>query len=464
MKTRILRAAAVVWVLLACPSAGAPAPAERTLFLVLDCVPYSLVKRLTDPELGDAAMFQGLKGPIPLISSFPSTTSVALSGILEPFGLGISPGYEARFFDWNKRKVRGGGLLSFYRIDFPWRDFFDWNRKGPIRRMFGAARPIKSSIAWLDRSIGEFLDSDQSEFFVYIGSTDTLVHLRGPEALVEVFEALERLLAEARRKQPARPFRVVILSDHGIAGGEPLQNIWRAVRRQLKDGGWNPVQKIRHDSDVALSPFGLVSSFEAYVDSQNTREVARLLADVPGVELCTLPEAGGWTVFGESAEAHIKNRLSGGQSEWSYESKQGDPLGYLPILDRLRNAPNEFWFEDSRWLEASALADYPDALYRIARTYDLVANAASIACSLKRGFMFGAPKTGLAAKPAKGRLAWTHGALRRADTLGFIMSDRDDWNPPAAVRFDASLVPFALTMSQNRALSGDAGQGLQLNE
>ena len=75
----------------------------RTLLISLDAVPYWVVEEITDPELGDEAVFQDFKGPVPLISTFPSSTSVALVGLLQPLGLEKSPGYEARFFDWEQR-------------------------------------------------------------------------------------------------------------------------------------------------------------------------------------------------------------------------------------------------------------------------------------------------------------------------------------------------------------------------
>ena len=165
----------------------------------------------------------------------------------------------------------------------------------------------------------------------------------------------------------------------------------------MKENGLTPVNRLKNKSDVALTPFGLVSSFEAYVDSPDTRRVARLLVEVPGVELCTLPEEGGWTVFGEGSEARIRHRKFAGKDEWSYQPMQGDPLGYVSLVSRLKGKSTSVWIEDSRWLEASAFSDFPDALYRIARSYDLVENAASVVCSLEPGYMFGALRADYAA-------------------------------------------------------------------
>jgi hypothetical protein len=228
----------------------------------------------------------------------------------------------------------------------------------------------------------------------------------------------------------------------------------------MRENGWKPVKRLRGESDVARTPFGLVSTFEAYVEPAKSRQVAQLLVQVEGVELCTLPENGGWTVIGENSDARIQHRVLGDRDLWSYEPQTGDPLQYASIMSELEVSSQEPWTEDSRWLEASASAEFPDALYRIARSYDLVTNAASIVCSLQPGYMFGALRTDYAARLAKGKVAWTHGALRREDTLGFIMSDREDWSPPKAVRFDASLVPFAMEASPDRSVEGDERKGL----
>jgi len=135
-------------------------PRPRTLLIALDAVPYWVIADVADPALGDESLFQGFKGPVPLISAFPSSTSVAMVGLLAPLGLGKSPGYEARFFDWQQMKVRGGGISSYSKIEFPWREFFDWGRRNPAGSMVEAVKPVKSGIKRLRRAINEFVESE----------------------------------------------------------------------------------------------------------------------------------------------------------------------------------------------------------------------------------------------------------------------------------------------------------------
>jgi hypothetical protein len=85
---------------------------------------------------------------------------------------------------------------------------------------------------------------------------------------------------------------------------------------------------------------------------------------------------------------------------------------------------------------------YPDPLHRMAASFEGVANPASVVCSVAGGYMFGSELTSFAARVSVPRLEWTHGALERDATLGFLASDVPSWNPLGPVRFDDALEPF----------------------
>jgi hypothetical protein len=419
--------------------AGDAAEPVPTLVIAFDCLPYGTAVRLTEASRGDRRLMAGLRGPVPLISSFPSTTSVAFGGILSPLGLGPSPGYEARFFDWQRRKVVGGMLLSYFRIPFEWRDFFDWHRRSPARRMLAALRPAKATRNWFEAAIAAFLRSDQSLFLAYNGATDTLAHLEGPPAFAVALSDLEGMLAEARRR---RPFRLVLLSDHGLAGGEPLRNVFKPVKRALRQAGFRYRRRLETDRDVALTPFGLVSSFEVYTASGVEPEVARAVAAVDGVDLCARRQEdgrdGGWVVVDGAGEAWFGRRDAAAGVEWAYRPSGSDPLRYAGLTDGS-------WRADRWWLRATAEHRYPDALRRLALGFELVDNPASILCSTGSGHMFGARKTEHASRLTGGRLHWTHGSLEREATLGFLMSDDPRLPLDGPVRFDEALAPLAAT-------------------
>jgi hypothetical protein len=413
-------------------AAGAREAPPRTLVVAFDCLPYELAAAVAGPERGEQALFAGLAGPVPLISSFPSTTSVAFGGILGPFGLERSPGYEARFFDWQRRRVVGGGPLSYFKIDFAWREFFDWNRKSPRQRAGAALRPSKATRRWFARGVEAFLASDEPLFTIYNGATDTLAHLRGPQAFAEVLAELERLIEEARRHES---FHVVLFSDHGIAGGEPLVNVWRPVKRALRAAGFRYRRRLRQPADVALTPFGLVSSFEIYTMPGMEPEVARTVASVAGVDLCVHRDGEGWTVVDETGAASFARRAARSGEEWRYLPGDADPLGYGEV-------GGGEWRGDRWWLGATVDHRYPDALHRLALSFTLVDNPASVLCSVADGHMFGARKTERASRLTGGRLRWTHGSLERGAALGFLMSDDPRLALAGPVRFDEALAPL----------------------
>lgn len=414
----------------------------RILIIALDAVPYDVVARLTAPELGERALFHGFRGPVPLISTFPSTTSLAFGGILEPFGLERSPGYEARFYDRQADRVRSGGLISYHKIEFPWRSFWDWHTRNLRSKMTSGLHPRRSSLRSIKSSLAAFQASDKPMFFAYYDATDLLAHLKGPAALEHVLRRLDQDLEELRRTSP-RPFHVVLLSDHGMAGGPRLINVRRPVQRALKEAGFRLAKHLRRDDDVVFTPYGLVSSFVVATRPGREVEVASAISAVDGVDLCVAAvEDDLWRVESERGRADIRRRSVDGEEQWSYEMQDGDPLRLGDVLDIL-GAESGAWLSDQQWLNATLTAYYPDPLYRIAQGFDLVENPASVICSVAEGHMYGAAMTSIASRLSVGPLRWTHGALHRQASLGFLMSDVPGWEPPEAARFNRALLPFA---------------------
>ncbi len=444
--------AALIAIGLAGPSPASSETARRTLFILLDAIPYAAVEDITHPSLGKAALFQDLKGPVPIVSTFPSGTNVAIPGLLTPFGVRISPGYEARHYDWAENKVRGGGLISYYRIEFPWRSFFDLTRTGLATGGLNALKPVRASIKQLRKGIDGFVASEKDPYTIYVGETDLVMHFTGPEAARPIFDALETMLQEVRQEHPDRPFDVVIFSDHGVEGGEPLTNVWKPVLKALKQAGYRYKKKLRRPDDVVLTPFGLVSNFEAYTRDEKKPHVAEVLAHVPGVDFCVFETHTGWIIESTDGTAAFRRHATPEGACWAYEPLYGDPLNYLPLIDEFsqRTGRTPDCLPDEEWFEASADCEYPDAFFRLAQAFALVENPASVACSLSPGYMYGAPMTDFGSKIASGRLRWTHGALHWEATLGFLMSDRADWNPPRFARFNTALLPFLGTRTPIR--------------
>jgi len=458
----LFRAAALATAL-GCAAPAAAASRPRVLIVALDAIRFDDAARA---RLGSGRdLFPGFKGPVPLVSTFPSSTSLAMPGILEPFGLERSPGYEPRFYDREHGRVRGGGLISYHRIPFAWRGFFDWEVRSLIQKTIGYGWPLSANRREISRAIDSFLASDEPYFFAYVNSTDATGHLYGPKRTEAALIALADALSEARRRRPDRPFYTVILSDHGMGGGEPLRNALPGVLEALRQDGWRMGKKIRGERDVVLIPFGLLSSFVAHAMPGQEAALARSLARAEGVELCAYPDGGGWTVLGGEAEARIRRLVQDGRVLWSYTAVAGDPLGYGAVLATLsteNGTDGDDWYEDGAVFQATLAHDFPDAFHRIARSFDLVNNPASVVCSVAPGWLFGSRRLVIGTRLTRGTLHWTHGALRSDDSLGFIMSDYPGWNPGPGVRFDAALRFFANLPGFERASNGrGASRGIE---
>jgi hypothetical protein len=479
--------------------AAVPA-APRTLIVVLDAVPFASAHDAVEEE----QLLEELMEPVPLISSFPSATTLALSGVFEPLGLATPPGYEAKFFDLERGRVRGGGLLTYGQISFSWREIFHWKTRSLLRKAVGYLQPLRLARWEIEQGIAAFLASDEPIFLVYVGATDGVAHLRGPGGFAPVFRDLDRVLAAARAREE---FRTVVLSDHGVGGGEPLRNVRRPLARALADAGFSSRQRIRTRDDVALVPFGLLSSLVGFAAPGRGAELAATIAQVEGISVCAHLEPpdsleatpGGvagrpeeaaapvaasadeaterWWVVGATGRARIERYIvekeqgverqgvekqgvekqqgaerrpdvegqaSAGEALWRYLPESGDPIGYGDLA--------EVWRTGSAWADLTVDRRLPDALHRVARTFDLVENAATTVCSTAPGYQYGAALTEWASRFSVGRLRWTHGALERDDTLGFFATDHPGWEPRATVRFDHALDFLAgqsMTASQN---------------
>lgn len=464
------------------------------LLILLDAVPYTTALAAVAGNGDGPPPFADFHHPVPLVSTFPSTTGVAFGEIFAGFGLEPSPGYESRFFDWDRREKVGGGPISYHRHDFPWREFFDWKRKGVIRNAFGAVRPVRSSMRALHRALDDFVRSDDPTFLVYVSSTDAAAHLRGPDELLPTFAELDRLLAETRASRSDRPFDTVILSDHGIDGGEPLINVRAGVRAALKGAGFSLGDRLRRPGDAVLTPYGLVSSFEIYTAPEDEERAATAAVSAAGVDLCVYATDGGWSVVGSEGSGRIRRhpgvttaaetssaatrdvaadgdraaaerlreavgttratrrsaapargpsaaRSGAGGPEWAYTVQGEDPLELPPPLAN-RMADGDVWIPDLELFRATADGHYPDPFHRIAAAFELVENPASVVCSLAPGHMYGARTTALAARFTKGRLRWTHGALYREASVGFLMTDALEWRPNSPVRAARALQSF----------------------
>jgi hypothetical protein len=435
-------------------SAASGPDGPRILLIGVDAIPYRVVAKLTAADLGERALFRGFKGPSAMISTFPSDTHVAWAGMLEPFGVKKSHGYQPRYFDNRTREVSGG--LSLTETSAPWEAFFDWRLKGMITAAIAYGWPRKYSRDELREGLEAFVKSDKLFFTMYVVSTDAMAHIYGPDALVDFLVDLDASLRALHRDHPQMPFYTVLISDHGVATGQPLENTWPALREAMEKAGLQVSERLAESNAVVFVPYGLLSSFVIHTAPGAAAEVAKLAVAVPGVDLCVTPDPAGWKVQSSSGSALISKRRGSAEMQWSYRPQDGDPLRYAPVIARLRQqAPARAdgeWFSDASWFAATKDEFYPDGLYRLAESFEAVDNPASAVCSVAPGYMFGWLRTEYIARPTIGRLKWTHGALFRDASLGFVLTDLPGWRAQDAVRFNQALLPLANIVKRGVAL------------
>lgn len=428
----------------------AAAPASRTpdrghtppiLVIGIDAVPYQSVRRLMEDE---ADLLPGFKGPAAVNSTFPSISYTAWSNLMKPLGSDKPLGYETRYFDGVKRKLTGGFSLS--EAPPSWKKTFDWKLDGLARTALAYGLPRRYSLLELRRGLQAFARSQAPVFSMYIVSTDGLAHLRGPDALSEVMRVVATELAAFKRRHPDKPFRTVLLSDHGIAGGQPLINLWPAVRHAVGSAGFSLRKRLgTNDRNVVFNPYGLLTGFVVYTHEGRKTDVAEAVTTVPGVDfaaVCGGPDR--WRLYSSRGTALIERRRFSGRVLWRYQPLTGDPLGYRTIVAALhRRSGAGDWFPDAWWFEATRNAFYPDALHRLAQSFELAATPASMVCSCTPGYMFGGLKTEYLSRATIGRLKWSHGALDREASLGFMTSDLPEWEAPGMVRAEDALTVAA---------------------
>ncbi len=436
----------LLWVFIIGELGAAPRINESARILVIgvDGIPYYLVQNLKKSGTGQKRYFHRMSGPIAVINSFPANSDIAWTGILEPFGIKKPNGYEARYYDHKRREIIGG--TSLIEPHAPWKDFFDWRLKGVITGAVAYGWPKQYSVKEIRQGLAGFAKTKKRIYSFYVISTDAIGHINGPEEQTRFLKTLDQELNKFRQAHPDLQFHTIIISDHGMTGGKPLKNTWQAIDASVKQAGYKPSKKLEKSSDIIFIPYGLLSSFIVYTRNGEEDKVASAIVKARGIDLCVTNPGNGWRVWNRHGYAVIRQKQQAQERWWSYRVITSDPLNYTAVVRQLRlraGMPKQVWFPDAWWFSATRFHTYPDALYRIYRSFDLVNNPASIVCSASPGYMFGALLTEVVAIPTIGKLRWTHGSLRRPSSYGFLLHDIPGWPKRDVVRFNQALAPLA---------------------
>lgn len=388
-----------------------------TLFLVVDAVPIGVAR-----DVWDAGLMPGFSRPVAQVSVFPSLTNVAVGTLLRPAIDVRPPGYEVRYVHPPSGEVRGG--LTDQSAE-PGLAPYRTKPEGALGHV--AVYAFRGALTRQQaRWISLRFNLEGGPWLGYLPATDGVAHFDGRDALVEAFTdvcaqvlAARQTYAELHGVAP----HVVLCSDHGMEWGLRESLTAETIAERLRLEGFDPERL--GPRGVLMAPMGDVGAGAIWTVPDDADEVARLVAELPGVDLAVAREPGSSAAAGSAA---IHRVLAGSTArariQWSAEGYRylplsGDPLGYLPVLQGLPSASSP-WLDDTELFEATWHHSYPDALHRIrGGLTDLVEHPASVIFSMKPGWTTGARLTQATAELMGGQQG-THGALHRQQTLGFV--------------------------------------------
>lgn len=444
-----------------------PRQVDQTLFIALDGIPFAMVDRLY--KQGKLSAFAP---PSRVIATFPSTTTSGFTGLLRPLGAKAAPGYDGQFFSYSKNKVLGHLLSGYDYEPADYHRLFSFNRNTFFQQVVMYTSPrfaAKKDLNYLKQFV--WGNPQKARIFFYIGSTDGSGHLDGEEKteklFLEVMEKIEALRKEYQNKF-GRNLTLVFFSDHGFYW-ERLKKIdIQEVEAELRKADFQLSEHLKEERNVVSITWGNISGGDFYLKEQHAPEVAKILAQIPGVNLVTYRSQSRIFVLSLQApqvsEQSLSSALqrddatptasriesaevlfSANGERFGYRPIVGDPLHYGMVQEELRKEgklDSQGLALAKDWFEKTQDHSYPDALYRLWDGYfGLVQNPAVILLSTYEDYEFGDSLTRLGAS-IRGGLRGTHGALGKHSSNAFILTNDFSLKLPPVLRYDEALLPF----------------------
>ncbi len=392
----------------------------RRLLLCLDGVPLDVMRAAQGRGL-----FENFHGPSRLLSPFPTMTNIALSTMMRA---SAPLGYESLYFDRQRREMRGGvgkyiGRRTPDKVPSSYMDELDYQEPLPFEYLVYVA-PEMVWRADMRRFRERFSLAPQTrDYFAFLKGTDGLLHIRGRGPLDIALQSLDKILRDIQ-SSCGEETEIVMFSDHGMN----LQENRRVhLQTHLRRKGYELATQFykRERWRVALPAFGLIGFSALYcADEEAASVLADHLAELEGVDFSLFREGEATVrVRGANGAARIHRRRSaGGQTLYSYEALENDPLQLKEIAERLRESgemDEEGFAPDESWLAHTAEHIYPDALDNLYQSLrgERVRHHADVLVSLKDGYYYGSTIFSRFI-----RLAATHGNAMRASTSAFMMS------------------------------------------
>lgn len=409
-------------------------------FILLDGISYTMIQ-----ELRQEGYFQQFNEPTLTISTFPSDTNIALTGIFQHIDPRKAPGYESKFFSRKENKIIGGTVKEYNLIEFPFRNQFDFFHHNLIPRSLLYLFPSTMAKKDFDSIKAEILENPSNEYyFSTINSFDGVNHLQGKKDSSEICkyinDGVTQLIQQYQDRYGKTP-HLVIFSDHGFHFERLKIYGLNDFSKVLKKAGFRLTNHLEAPNDIVIVGYGTVSAGAGFLkhpilDPALIEQAALAIIQANGMDLVfyriSSSKIGVFAKHNgiESAILHFDSN----KNRYRYEAINGDPLKLKEIIKGMTEKfglPKDDFFPEELWLESTYYHTYPNPFLRVFDAFNnLVENPADLMFSMKESTSYGGPGA-RAGCFVKGGSKGSHGALAYDSSEAFVMSNYLQGLPPA---------------------------------
>lgn len=393
----------------------------QTLFIALDGIDYQLMA-----ELKKEGYFKSFNHPIPLISTFPSATTIGFTGLFQPLGIHKVPGYEVRFYSKKQNKIIGGTPFDIYKIPIKYKYFFDAFRHQMHEKAMMYSFPGVAGRQDLQNTEKVIMNSTKNVVFTYLGGTDGSAHILGRKRTKHFLKFMDSYLQKLQNryfKQHKKPLRIVMFSDHGFYTARMRNIKINKMKSSLKSNGFNLTTKIKNKNDIVTVQFGLLSGGVLFTKSKDRKKIASIISKTKGMDLVFWKNDSNKKIYITNSRDEIAYFEYKSKSTYRYKTLTGDPLNYLATLKKHKHNENQ-WLSEKTWQKLTYNLRYPDAGFRLyGAFFDLVENSANIMFSTKENYQYGSLSAKIGTYLRFGHKG-THGSLLQEASYAFAMSNQ----------------------------------------
>jgi hypothetical protein len=411
--------------------------------IILDGVPYELIT-----ELYAHGYFRLFPPAGKVISVFPVMTDLALTRALTNQAC---LGYEALYYDRAANRLSDGNKVYLKGLNAPWWAEVDYR----VSTDWDVKTYLNPNSVWkheLDGFLRTIRKTPSGTIRLYSVGTAGVGTRGGRDAIIDYLKTVDELCEQITHERRGK-VRFTLIADHGH-GLVPDDLV--SFGKVLRKAGFKTTKRLAGPNDAVVVNYGLVTCTVIH-----TRQPARVAEAVLGSEATDFvtyrvsPEAHEIIVRNTAGQAVIGRIDDGSDIFFTYDFRDGDPLGLVPLAPEGFRTTGEtvLTARDREWFALTVDHRYPDPLFRIWDAFNtLVKNPADVIVSLKEGYASGSKFFA-----AFVNIESTHGALSAGSSVTCLLSN--DIDVPRACRIGD--LRFILPGRHTFARGGNAPAGRQ---